>query len=170
MAVGEAILAEDVKDVLSLMNPQFPGAPVTLKLNAKVLRDGSHVCDAEPCMQAMLCLTEEKIIIAASHTIIDMPSQQALDFIPAKGEDCAISFAPGETLTLKFLAQYFVELVSCLFDAIQQRIQFADECFTIWAGLFVPAGLPDVHVLLHLPMKKSPFDVKRVQLQSSLAQ
>ena len=73
VAVGEAILVEDVENILSLMNPQLPGAPVALELNAKVLRDGSHVCDAEPRVQATLCFTEEKAIVAAGHTIIDMP-------------------------------------------------------------------------------------------------
>ena len=73
MAVGEAILVEDVKDVLSLMYPQFPGAPVMFELNAKVLHDGSHVRDAKSCMQATLCLAEEKTVIATSHTVIDVP-------------------------------------------------------------------------------------------------
>ena len=73
MAVGEAVLVEDVENILSLMNPQLPGAPVALELNAKVLRDGSHVCDAELHVQAMLCFTEEKAIVAAGHTIVNMP-------------------------------------------------------------------------------------------------
>ena len=119
MAVGEPILIQDVKNVFFLMNPQLPGAPVALKLDAEVLRDGPHVCDAKSHMQATLCLAKEETVVTASHAIIDMPGQQAPDFIPAEEKDGMIGFAPGKPLPLKFFAQYLVELVSCLLDTIQ---------------------------------------------------
>lgn len=89
---------EKVAYVFSLIDPQFSGGPVALKLNSQILLYGPHVDDAKLHVQMMLCLVQERVIITTSHAIIDMPGQQTEDTIPAKKEYHMVNFTLNKPL------------------------------------------------------------------------
>ena len=118
MTVRETIFLKEVARVISLMNPQFPGGLISLELNPEVLRYCPHVSDTELHVQSTFHLIKKRGIVAASHTIIDVPGQQAADTIPVKKEHSVINLTSDKSLLFQFSPQDLVKFISSLLDAI----------------------------------------------------